>query len=221
VPGDLAGRDSAGGGLCVLCRRRLAHQPVNWYLRSITDRDTHRGELLPDGTVRAFRPRGAVRLPARRRAGMSGVCQGCRVTGSARRAVSPRDFCVHLLSSEGGHLPGPLKARCGHLLPTAVTNTTSHHQARRASPAVRSSSRTLGFRSDWAVHQRPSGLRRPDRGDGRGDRTVAVDARSGRVTLADDARAVHRAATGPAGRAGEAVADRPRAGSVRAALTER
>jgi hypothetical protein len=51
---------------------------------------------------------------------MSGVRQGCPVTGSARWAVSPRDFCVHLLSPEGGHLPGLLKARCGHLLPTAV-----------------------------------------------------------------------------------------------------
>jgi hypothetical protein len=42
------------------------------------------------------------------------------VTGSARWAVSPRDFCVHLLLLEGGHLPGVLKARCGHLLPAAV-----------------------------------------------------------------------------------------------------
>jgi hypothetical protein len=38
------------------------------------------------------------------------------------------------------------------------------------------------------------------------------------VTPTDDARAVHRAATGPAGHAGT---DRPRAGSVRAAVTER
>jgi hypothetical protein len=39
---------------CVLRRRRLAHQPVNWYLRSLADADTHLGELRPDGTVLAF-----------------------------------------------------------------------------------------------------------------------------------------------------------------------
>ena len=42
------------------------------------------------------------------------------MTRSPRRwAVSPLDFCVHLLP-EGGHLPGGLTARCGHLLPTAI-----------------------------------------------------------------------------------------------------
>jgi hypothetical protein len=35
---------------------------MSWYLRSISDRDTHRGELRPDGTVVArcgvvFRPK--------------------------------------------------------------------------------------------------------------------------------------------------------------------
>lgn len=39
--------------------------------------------------------------------------------GTRRWAVSPLDFCVHLLH-EGGHRPGGLTARCGHLLPTAV-----------------------------------------------------------------------------------------------------
>jgi hypothetical protein len=46
--------------------------PVSWYLRSLCDRDTHRGELRHDGTVIAlcgitFRPRllpaGTVALP--------------------------------------------------------------------------------------------------------------------------------------------------------------
>jgi hypothetical protein len=32
VPSDLAGHDSTDRGLRVLYRRRLAHQPVNWYL---------------------------------------------------------------------------------------------------------------------------------------------------------------------------------------------
>jgi hypothetical protein len=43
VPSDLAGRDSTDRGLRVLCRRRLAYQPVNWYLRSLADADTHLG----------------------------------------------------------------------------------------------------------------------------------------------------------------------------------
>ncbi|MCA1696457.1 MAG: hypothetical protein LC749_18010, partial [Actinobacteria bacterium] len=37
VPSDLAGREGTGHGLRVLCRRRLAHQPVHWYLRSMAD----------------------------------------------------------------------------------------------------------------------------------------------------------------------------------------
>jgi hypothetical protein len=32
----------------------LAHQPVNWYLRSLADRDTHCGELRADGSVCAL-----------------------------------------------------------------------------------------------------------------------------------------------------------------------
>jgi hypothetical protein len=104
--------------VCVCLSASSGSPTVNWYLRAITDRDTHRGELLSDGTVLAFRPRGAVWLPARRRAGMSGVCQGCRVTGSARWAVSPRDFCVHLLLRRGRPPPrtaqGTLRASAAH-----------------------------------------------------------------------------------------------------------
>lgn len=47
--------------------------PKDWYLRSLADQDTHRGELQPDGTVTAvcgvaFRPRelflmGSLALP--------------------------------------------------------------------------------------------------------------------------------------------------------------
>jgi hypothetical protein len=63
VPSDLAGSDSAGRGLRVLYRRRLAHQPVNWHLRSMADADTHRGELRPDGLVLAFDRAGPCSYP--------------------------------------------------------------------------------------------------------------------------------------------------------------
>ena len=52
---------------------RSGSTPASWYLRSLADQDTHRGELLPDGTVvavcgTAFRPRalrslGSLALP--------------------------------------------------------------------------------------------------------------------------------------------------------------
>lgn len=52
---------------------RSGSTPASWYLRSLADRDTHRGELQPNGTVVAvcgatFRPRalrslGSLALP--------------------------------------------------------------------------------------------------------------------------------------------------------------
>jgi hypothetical protein len=41
------------------------------------------------------------------------------VSRPARWALSPLDFCVHLLP-EDDYLRGVLTARCGHLLPTVV-----------------------------------------------------------------------------------------------------
>ncbi|PZS20234.1 MAG: hypothetical protein DLM60_09020 [Pseudonocardiales bacterium] len=55
--------------VCACLSASSGSPTVNWYVRSMADRDTHRGELLPDGTVLVFRPRGAVRLPARLSAG--------------------------------------------------------------------------------------------------------------------------------------------------------
>jgi hypothetical protein len=50
----------------------------------------------------------------------SGEHQECPVTRETIRwAVSPLDFCVHLLPEASA---GVLTARCGHLLPTGVSN---------------------------------------------------------------------------------------------------
>jgi hypothetical protein len=50
----------------------------------------------------------------------SGEHQECPVTRAPRRwAVSPLDFCVHLLPEASA---GVLTARCGHLVPTGVSN---------------------------------------------------------------------------------------------------
>jgi hypothetical protein len=92
VPSDLAGRDGTGRGLRVLCRCRLAHQPVNWYLRSLADADTHRGELRADGSVHAlcgveFVPRplplGGPALPGSP-LDPDQICPACRGTKATR-----------------------------------------------------------------------------------------------------------------------------------------
>jgi hypothetical protein len=66
--------------------------PVSWYLRSIGDRDTHRGELRKDGTVVAlcaatFRPRllpsGAVSLPGQP-PDPTQICPQCQSAQDAR-----------------------------------------------------------------------------------------------------------------------------------------
>lgn len=67
------------------------------------------------------------------------------MTHTARRwAVSPLDFCVHLLP-EGGHLPGGLTARCGHQLPTAV------HQLDQPPPGAPCESCRLIVLADFAL----------------------------------------------------------------------
>lgn len=43
-----------------------------------------------------------------------------RVSRPARWAVSPLDFCVHMVSMENDHPPDGLKARCAAVLPTVV-----------------------------------------------------------------------------------------------------
>jgi hypothetical protein len=66
---------------------------MDWYLRSIGDRDTHRGTLLhPDGTVTAacgirFRPRELVRGATALRgepADSEQICPGCHRGGSVQ-----------------------------------------------------------------------------------------------------------------------------------------
>lgn len=66
---------------------RSGSTPASWYLRSLADQDTHRGELRPDGTVvavcgTAFRPRALRSL---------GSLAGQRTPNrSARRAITNR-----------------------------------------------------------------------------------------------------------------------------------
>ncbi len=59
--------------------------------------------------------------------------------------MSPLDFSVHLLP-EDGHLPDGLKARCGHLLPTAV------HQHDQPPPGAPCEGCRLIFLADFALH---------------------------------------------------------------------
>ncbi|MGB6161711.1 MAG: hypothetical protein WCF33_22955 [Pseudonocardiaceae bacterium] len=47
---------------------------------------------------------------------VSGAREGHPVRSPARWARSPLDYHTHLLLSEGDHLPGVLKARCGALM---------------------------------------------------------------------------------------------------------
>jgi hypothetical protein len=52
---------------------------------------------------------------------MPGVRQECPVSGPVRWARSPLDYHAHLLLPEGDHSSGVLKARCGAVLTTGVT----------------------------------------------------------------------------------------------------
>ncbi|MGG7379617.1 hypothetical protein ACQ7B2_12975, partial [Escherichia coli] len=55
--------EAAAEGICMKQRQQraacratgvaLMSDPMNWYLQSMSDADTHRGELQPDGTVSA------------------------------------------------------------------------------------------------------------------------------------------------------------------------
>jgi hypothetical protein len=47
--------------------------------------------------------------------------EGHTVRSPARWARSPLDYHAHLLLPQGEHPPGALKARCGELLTTSVT----------------------------------------------------------------------------------------------------
>jgi hypothetical protein len=77
---------------------------------------------------------------------MSGVRQECPVTGSARWAVSPLDFCVHLMLPESdylrGVLKGALRASAAHGRPPARPATT--RPAVRALPPAAHPSQTGG-----------------------------------------------------------------------------
>jgi hypothetical protein len=85
------------------------------------------------------------------------------VTRSTRRwAVSPLDFCVHLLP-EDGHLPGGLTARCGrasaaHRGPPARPATTG--RAVRGLPADLSCG-TAGGLTDASITATPDPGRPP------------------------------------------------------------
>jgi hypothetical protein len=75
------------------------------------------------------------------------------VTHATRRwAVSPLDFCVHLLP-EGGHFPGELTARCGHLLPTAAV-----HQHDQPPPGAPCEGCRLIFLADFVLRATAGGL---------------------------------------------------------------
>jgi hypothetical protein len=83
---------------------------------------------------------------------LSGLRQELPVTRSTRRwVVSPLDFCVHLLP-EGGHLPGGLTARRGHLLPPAV------HQLDQPPPGAPCEGCRLIFLADFALQSAAGGL---------------------------------------------------------------
>jgi hypothetical protein len=74
------------------------------------------------------------------------------VTRSTRRwVVSPLDLCVHLLP-EGGHLPGGLTARCGHLLPAAI------HQLDQPPPGPPCEDCRLIFLADCTLQAAAGGL---------------------------------------------------------------
>jgi hypothetical protein len=73
----------------------------------------------------------------------SGGHQECPVTRETRRwAVSPLDFCVHLLPEANA---GVLTARCGHQLPTAV------HQLDQPPPGPPCEDCRLIFLADFAL----------------------------------------------------------------------
>jgi hypothetical protein len=81
---------------------------------------------------------------------ISGVRQECPVTrtrATRRWAVSPLDFCVHLLPEGGG-----LTARCGHLLPTAV------HQLDQPPPGAPCEDCRLILLADFALQSAAGAL---------------------------------------------------------------
>jgi hypothetical protein len=68
------------------------------------------------------------------------------VIRSTRWAISPLDYTVHLLVSEGDQPLGVLQARCGHLLPTVV------HQLDQPPPGSPCEDCRLIFLADCALH---------------------------------------------------------------------
>jgi hypothetical protein len=74
----------------------MGHPGGNWYLRSMGDRDTHCGELQPDGSVRArcgvsFQPRplpyNRIALPGQPQ-DPDQICPQCRAGRPANRRAA-------------------------------------------------------------------------------------------------------------------------------------